>query len=92
MFFSLSGFYKTIIITMDGNKEKDVSNNENIFKEPASPKNNQKREKTKYQAFKSDEDESSDNEETEMTNRYIHIIFYIFLIHNWLLTHYIPII
>lgn len=55
----------------DINKEnKDAVGSDAVFKEPSSPKNLSKKEKTKYQTFRSDEDDSSDNEDTEQGARY----------------------
>lgn len=56
----------------DASREiKDGAGNEVLFKEPSSPKNLSKKEKTKYQTFRSDEDDSSENEENEQGNRYV---------------------
>ena len=56
------------------NKENKDGSIEAVFKE-SSPKSN-KKEKTKYQAFRSDDSLSSENEEMiEPSNRYAYIFY-----------------
>lgn len=47
---------------------------ENLPAETSSPKTNAKREKTKYQAFRSDEEMSSDGEEPDNALKYEYIL------------------
>lgn len=58
------------------NKDNKDGSNEAVFKE-SSPKSH-KKEKTKYQAFRSDDSLSSENEEMiEPSNRFVYIFLFL---------------